>query len=119
MSQDFDIEVPEKETMRVVSYSDWQRLRKKVESIKTRNSVFQSIGFVLIGVAATALIGVLTLVNSDSNNHVICWAIFAAATFCACCCLIIYYVYERNREKASKTDIEECLDEIDARYIKQ
>ncbi|GAH58160.1 unnamed protein product [marine sediment metagenome] len=113
----YDLEYPEMEEAYLVPKSDWNRLRKRIERIKPPPTLFLTIGSVLLGVAATAFIGVLTLPDINGYKPLVCWAVFAVASVCGGFSLF-FYRRERTRYTSANTDIIEYIDEINEKYPK-
>lgn len=117
ISHKWEIKRPGKEEAYLVPQSDWTRLRRRVERLKSPSRIFLSIGYLLLGMAATALIGVISLIGSGDYKPVICLAIFATTSICGGLCLFLNR-YQRKQEISSRQDILDCVIEIEEKYPK-
>jgi len=113
----WELEYPKTEEAYLVPKSNWNHLRKRVERIKSPTTIFLTIGSVLLGVAGTAFIGALTLPDVEGYKSLVCWAVFAVAFVCGGFSLFLHR-HQRKQETNVKTDIIECIDEIEEKYPK-
>jgi len=115
VSQKFTIVQPEQEDAAFIPKSDWERLKKKCERIKPSGSVFNSIGFTLIGISATALVTAITLPSVVESSRVICWSVFAVSFIGAI--LSLYFSREQRKQlTTSKDDVLDEMEHLEKRY---
>lgn len=117
ISHKWEIKRPGKEEAYIVPKSDWIRLRKRVQRIKSPSRIFLSVGYLLFGVAGTALISAISLIGSGDHRSLIYWAIFAITSICGGVCLL-FNRYQRKQETSLKEDALDCMSEIEEKYEK-
>jgi hypothetical protein len=100
-----DIVVPEQESAYIVLKSDWKRLRKRVERIKTSNPI-------VFSMATTALgLGIFNVIAGK-------WVVYVPSFIVCGFLMAIYYKYQRSQEAYSRQDAIDCLDEIEGKFPK-
>ena len=117
ISHKWEIKRPETEEAYLVPQSDWTRLRRRIERLKSPSTIFLSIGYSLLGVAATALASAITFLSSGDYKSSIFWAIFSASFVGSVLCLY-FNRYQRKQEASSRDDILDCMSEIEEKYPK-
>ena len=117
ISHKWEIKRPGKEEAYLVPQSDWMRLGRRVERLKSPPRTFLSIGYLLLGMAATALIGAISLIGSGDYKQIIYWAFFATTSICGGLCLFLNRC-QRKQETSSRQDILDCIIEIEEKYPK-
>ncbi len=100
-----DIEYPEQESAYLVPKSDWKRLRKRVEGIKSSNPIVFSM--------ATTSLG-LGIFNVIAGN----WVVYVPSFIVCGFLMAIHYKYQRSQEAHSRQDAIDCLDEIEEKFPK-
>jgi hypothetical protein len=109
ISHRWEIKRPETEEAYLVPQSDWTRLRKRIERLKSPSTIFLSIGYSLLGVAATALASAITFLGSGDYKSII----FVGSGLC-----LYFNRYQRKQETSSRDDILDCMSEIEEKYPK-
>jgi len=104
-AHELDIEYPERESGYIVPKSDWKRLRKRVEQIKTANPI-------VFSMATTALgLGIFNVIAGR-------WVVYVPSFIVSGFLMAIYYKFQRTQETHSRQDAIDCLDEIEEKFPK-
>ena len=115
VSQQFTIVQPEQEAATFIPKSDWERLKKKCERIKSSGSVYNSLGFAFIGISGSALLAALTLPSVAGSLKTICWSVFAVSFIVAI--LSLYFSREQRKQlTASKDEVLDEMEHLENRY---
>ncbi len=99
----------------VVTLEEWQHIKKKVGEIRDRANFFHTIGSVLLGGSASALITALTNEYSDPTKRVICWAIVFSALVCGILSLV-FGSAQRRSQNVSSTNVIEQMNLIEGKF---
>jgi hypothetical protein len=118
VTHDLSIVQPGKELAYPIPVSDWEFLRKKVDSIDSDAFISQTIGSLFLGVGATALITALTVPdNQGSKPMTFWWATMIVTSICGAV-FLWNASQDRTRVKSNKASAIEEMDRMKNRYIR-
>lgn len=92
--------------------SDLNRLRKEIKNLDSPPSAFLTIGSLLLGVAATSLVGALTLQYVTDYRVLICWALFGCSFICGTFSLLLHCKFQKKYFNAAKNNVLNLIDDI-------
>ena len=103
-----------------VSKTDWERLRKKINSCKSKTDWWMNVGFTMFGITCSAFFSLLTLPIDDSKSTwvpptLICILIFSLLI--GVLCLIAHY-REGCFSTSNINDINDIVAEIENSLVR-
>jgi hypothetical protein len=117
-SHDLEIMPPKKEKAYLITKSDWEFLRNKINKIHSGDLLYHTIGSIFLGIAGSALLIIFTLpkdIDKLGYSPALIWVIFIAGLIIGL--LSLYFAHQKRKLVAvSKEDIIEELDRLKARY---
>lgn len=114
-TQQYRIVEPLPEDASPILKSEWRRIRKMVERIRPSGSLFNNLGYVLLGISGSALVGAFTIPKTEGTSSVICWAIFGASLFAALLCMLFSH-QQRGTLVSTKGDALNEMNNLENKY---
>ena len=120
-SQDIELVLPQKQKAYPISLEEWGFLKKKVSSIRDTANVFHTIGSILLGIAGSAGLSLLTTERADpmTVSYIISFVVTAgigAATLLSGLCFIVFGSKQRKVQNTSGHEVLEHMNLIEHRY---
>jgi hypothetical protein len=118
VSQEFEIIPHQADKAYVIGVKEWFFLKKKLSEIKFDIDIFQSIGFLFLGVSASCLLAALTTTFTDANLKTNC---FIVSFFCLLIGILsISFAYSKRKINTAKPkEIIEQMELIELRFKSQ
>lgn len=118
-NHEYQLLKPSPERVYMIPVTEWDRIIKRIARFRDSSQFFQSLGWALLGVAATAFFTAIVLpegvVKEAPRIFVICWGVFAVGFICGFVSLIYARFHRRDRDTL-QSDIIEDMRDIASRY---
>ena len=121
ISYKYEVVPLKKERGYLIPISDWEYLKKRVKLIKSVDSIFHTIGSILLGVAGSAFLAALTLPKAithvGSSTILVCWAVFGV-TLTSGLLSLHFASQQRKVVTCSKDGVLDEMDRLEHKYDK-
>ncbi|MBU1202711.1 hypothetical protein KKH39_01570 [Patescibacteria group bacterium] len=107
-SESCQIKSPEPRRGFPMFWPDWNRLKNMADKIKSPTSLWQVLGPAFFGIALSALIGGLTILEKDHPNKTLCYWLFLLFLIMGIFSLLI----QRKHKEVSNFSKEQLIDEM-------
>lgn len=118
-NHEYQLLKPSPERVYMIPVTEWDRIIKRIGRFRDSSQFFQSLGWALLGVGATAFFTAIVLpdgvVKEAPRILIICWSAFAVGFICGFVSLI-YARFHRRDHETLQSDIVEEMKAIAARY---
>lgn len=122
MSQDYELIPPRKTKAYPILVEEWNHLKSKINQIRDEANLWHTVGSVLLGVAGSAITGVLMLdippqtgSNSTPTPIVYGWAVFFVTSISGS--LSLYFAkQQRKDQQTNASEVISHMNLIEKRY---
>jgi len=118
ISQSYSMPAPEEWKGFPVSRKDWDRIKKMVDRIISPTSFWQIAWPASFGIAFSALISALTIIEEGHSNKALCYWIFVLFLFIGLFSLLIDKT-RREASTATKEQVKEEMAEMEKPYMQE
>lgn len=111
--------ITKQDNLLTVRETDWKRLKRLVNTCKISTEWWSIAAFVLFGIAGSAALSAITLLNDDASSiKIIIWVIAGASALMGVLC-VIAAVDKRNETHNKIEEIQKTLLEIEDQLSKE